>query len=286
MLDPNWVDAMNKELDALEANNTWILVHLPEGKKSIGCRWAYKIKYHANGEIERYKARLVAKGYIQQIGVDFHDTFSPVAKGVTVKAVFAIASSKAWPGYQLDINNAFLHGDLDEEVYMDIPLGYKLPPNSSNLVCKLIKSLYGLRQASRQLNTRLAAFLIDYGFTQSLAYYSLFTYKKNSFFTVAVVYVDDILLTGNNISMINEASLHDEFSIKDLGEAKYYLGLEIARKVNLVSCSVKRNLFWTCLNLQIWLVLNLCPFLWIRKSNCMILRSQDLLFLILLFTEV
>lgn len=184
----------------------------------------------------------MAKGYTQQIGVDFHDTFSPIAKGVTVKAVFVIASSKTWSVYQLDINNAFLHGDLDEEVYMDIPLGYKLSPNSSNLVCKLIKSLYGLRQASRQWNTKLAAFLIDFGFTQSLADYSLFTYKKDSLFTVAVVYVDDILLTGDNISIINDlkAALHDEFSIKDLGEAKYYLGLEVAKNESGIFLSQKK----------------------------------------------
>lgn len=139
VLDPNWVDAMNKELDALVANRTWILVPLPPGKKPIGCRWVYKIKYHENGEIERYKARLVAKGYTQEIGIDFHDTFSPVAKGVTIKSVFAVASSKNWKVFQLDINNAFLHGDLEEEVYMDVPLGHKLPPNSSHLVCKLDK---------------------------------------------------------------------------------------------------------------------------------------------------
>lgn len=156
ILDPNWVIAMQKELDALEANNTWILVPLPPGKKTIGCRWVYRIKYLPNGEIDRYKARLVAKGYTQELGVDFHDTFAPVAKGVSVKTVFAIASSKQWKVFQLDINNAFLHGDLDEDVYMDIPFGYKLPSSSFNLVCKLQKSIYGLRQASRQWNAKLS----------------------------------------------------------------------------------------------------------------------------------
>lgn len=145
VLDPKWVDAMNKELTALESNNTWILVPLPAGKQTIGCRWVFKIKYHANGEIDRYKARLVAKGYTQEPGVDFHDTFAPVAKGVTVKAVMALASSKNWPLFQLDINNAFLHGDLVEEVYMDVPPGYKLTPSTAHFVCRLIKSIYGLR---------------------------------------------------------------------------------------------------------------------------------------------
>lgn len=119
--DSRWIEAMNKELDALESNNTWILVPLPSGKQTIGCRWVFKIKYLANGEVDRFKARLVAKGYTQEPGVDFHDTFAPVAKGVTVKSVIAVAASIYLPLFQLDINNAFLHGDLSEEIYMDLP---------------------------------------------------------------------------------------------------------------------------------------------------------------------
>ena len=208
---------MNKKLQALEANHTRDLVPLPAGKKTVGCRWVYKIKYLANGEIERYKTRLVAKDYTQEFGVDFHDTFFPVAKGVTVKAVFALAASKQWTVSQLDINNVFLHGDLDEKVYMNIPLGYVLPPNSLDLVCKLVKSLYGLRQASRQWNFKLCAFLLD-GFTQSLADYFLFTFKQGSLFTVAVVYVDDILLTCDNATMIKilKLSLDKASAISDL----------------------------------------------------------------------
>lgn len=114
---------------------------------------------------------------------------------------------------------------------MDLPLGYKITPTTSHLVCKLIKSIYGLRLASRQWNEKLSDFLITYGFTHSLADYALFTHKNGSQFNVVVVYVDDILLTGDNLSMIHslKTALHDEFSIKDLGEAKYYMGLEISR---------------------------------------------------------
>ena len=239
--DPNWVSAMNKELDALEADHTWDLVPLPPGKKTIGCRWVYKIKYHANGEVERFKARLVAKGYTQEEGVDFHDTFAPVAKGVTVKSVFAVTAIKGWSVFQLDINNAFLHGNLHEEVYMDIPLGYNVS-GISNLVCRLVKSIYGLRQASREWNTKLKDFLIDFGFHQSLADYSLFIHKQGSSYILAVVYVDDILLTGNNVSLIDtlKAALHSAFSIKDLGEAKYYLGLEVSRSSDGIMLSQKK----------------------------------------------
>ncbi|KAK3005742.1 hypothetical protein RJ639_017145 [Escallonia herrerae] len=119
----HWRDAMAKEISALEANNTWTLMPLPSGKRAIDSKWVYKVKFHPDGTVERYKARLVAKGYNQIEGLDFHETFAPVAKLVTVRCLLAIASIKKWELHQLDVNNAFLHGDLEEEVYMKIPQG-------------------------------------------------------------------------------------------------------------------------------------------------------------------
>ena len=113
---------MDKEIQALEQTHTWVLTPLPPGKRPIGCKWVYRVKLNPDGTIERYKARLVAKGYTQRERLDFSETFSPVAKTVSVRVLIALASTKGWPLYQLDINNAFLHGDLDEEVYMDLPL--------------------------------------------------------------------------------------------------------------------------------------------------------------------
>lgn len=117
-------NAMNEELNALKANQTWSLVPLPQGKHSIGCKWVYKLKFQADGSIERHKAKLVAKGYTQREGIDFMETFSPVAKFTTIKILLDLAASKQWQLVQLDVNNAFLNGDLHEEVYMDLPLGY------------------------------------------------------------------------------------------------------------------------------------------------------------------
>ncbi|KAK3035613.1 hypothetical protein RJ639_033205 [Escallonia herrerae] len=120
----HWRDAMAKEISALEANNTWTFMPLPSGKRAIDSKWVYKVKFHPDGTVERYKARHVAKGYTQIEGLDFHETFSPVAKLVTVRCLLAIASIKKWELHQLDVNNAFLHGDLEEEVYMKIPQGW------------------------------------------------------------------------------------------------------------------------------------------------------------------
>ncbi|WVZ15611.1 hypothetical protein V8G54_013177 [Vigna mungo] len=142
---PEWINAMQKEIQALQANKTWFMTQLPPGKRSIGCKWVYKIKHKADGSIERYKARLVAKGYTQQESIDFLDTFSPVAKLTSVRMLFALAASKNWFLHQLDVDNAFLHGDLNEDVYMDPPPGLNV--GDKGQVCKLTKSLYGLKQA-------------------------------------------------------------------------------------------------------------------------------------------
>jgi hypothetical protein len=159
---PEWVNAMNLELFALQCTKTWTLMPLPKNKKPIGSKWVYRIKYKSDGTIERYKARLIAKGYTQVEGVDYFDTFAHVAKLTTVRLLLAIASVKNLHLHQLNVNNAFLHGDLNEEVYMIPPEGPNL--SNPNLVCKLNKSLYGLKQASRMWFEKLANFLKFVGF--------------------------------------------------------------------------------------------------------------------------
>ncbi|XP_016199460.1 uncharacterized protein LOC107640453 [Arachis ipaensis] len=131
---------MDEELKAMEDNNTWTLTQLPPNKHTIGCRWVYKIKCKADGTVDRYRARLVAKGYTQQAGVDFRDTFSPVAKLATVRVLLSLAAIKGWSLWQMDVNNTFLNGDLFEEVYMELPLGHK--DRNKGLVCKLNHVVY------------------------------------------------------------------------------------------------------------------------------------------------
>ena len=242
---PEWIQAMNEELQALELNNTWQVVTLPKDRKPLGCKWVFKLKRKADGSIERYKARLVAKGFNQQEGVDFLDTYSPVAKMVTVKMLLTIAAQRNWPLFQLDVNNAFLNGDLEEEVYIQLPQGYT-PPQTSNtdspLVCKLDKSLYGLRQASRQWYAKFSSFLLSEGFVQSKADFSLFTKGKDKDFVALLVYVDDIVLTGASLTAINEIkqSLSAKFRLKDLGDLKLFLGLEIARSSSGIVLSQRK----------------------------------------------
>ncbi|CAN1187372.1 Retrovirus-related Pol polyprotein from transposon TNT 1-94 [Linum perenne] len=147
-LKKEWLKAMKEEIDALDHNETWDLVPKPEGVKPISCKWVYKVKTSPDGSIERYKARLVARGFSQQYGIDYDETFSPVAKITTVRVLLALSASKGWKLWQMDVKNAFLHGELDRQIYMEQPQGFK-SKHHPGYVCKLKKALYGLKQAPR-----------------------------------------------------------------------------------------------------------------------------------------
>jgi hypothetical protein len=147
--DPKWVTAMQAEMDALQANQTWELVPLPSGEKTVGCKWVFTVKYLADGSVDRYKARLVAKGFTQIPGKDFGATFAPVAKLTSVRLLVSLAASHSWPLHQLDVKNVFLHGNLLETIYMDPPPSFRAEGEYAGKVCRLRKSLYGLKQSPR-----------------------------------------------------------------------------------------------------------------------------------------
>lgn len=227
--EPVWKQAMKDELQALDANRTWNIVKLPIGKKAVGSRWVYKIKYNNDGTIERYKARLVARGFTQTYGVDYTETFAPVAKMNTFRVLLSLAVNHDWKLYQMDVKNAFLHGDLEEEVYMSIPPGHHLA-NKPELACKLNKAIYGLKQSPRAWYAKLSHVLTKIGLQRSSADPSLFFQRGIAGTTIVLVYVDDIVITGDNQGEISKLKtlLHKQFAIKDLGILKYFLGLEVA----------------------------------------------------------
>ena len=224
-----WSLAMNEEIASLQANSTWVLVEEPQGVKSIPVRWIFKKKLGAQGNIERYKARLVAKGFMQREGLDFNEVFAPVSKHTTLRTLLGMVASQDLELHQLDIKTAFLNGELEETIYMQQPRGYE--EGSTNTVCLLKKSLYGLRQAPRAWHTRLKQELEHMGFTASEADPGLYTahYKHTSIYLL--VYVDDILIAAKTQEAVDhvKARLTAAFDVRDLGPAKYFLGMSLDR---------------------------------------------------------
>jgi len=197
LADPNWFTAMKNEYDALIRNNTWSLVPLPSNREPIGYKWVFRVKENVDGTINKYKAWLVAKGFHQQPGFDYTEIFSPIIKLVTVRILLTLALSYNWPIHQLDVNNAFLNGILEEEVYMSQPPGFECEEKS--MVCRLHKALYGLKQAPRAWFECLRSILLQLGFVSSHCGPSLFIYSTASIAVYMLVYFDDILITSSSL---------------------------------------------------------------------------------------
>lgn len=213
-----WRDAMSDEFNALLQNHTWDLV--PKTTQNLlRNKWVFRVKRFPDGSIQKFKARFVAKGFHQRLGVDYTETFSPVTKPVSFRVILCLALSKCWLLRQLDINNAFLKGTLHDDVYMVQPAGF-IHPQYPNHVCKLRKALYGLKQAPRAWYTELTNLLISIGFVNSVVDASLFIYNSHGTTVDFLVYVDDIILTGNDTKFIVKfvKQLHDHFALKDLGD--------------------------------------------------------------------
>nr|AAO20078.1 putative polyprotein [Oryza sativa Japonica Group] len=228
--DPRWHQAMLDELEALEKNKTWDLVPFPKGKKIVNCKWVYTVKQNPDGKVERYKARLVAKGYSQTYGIDYDETFAPVAKMSTVRTLISCAANFDWPLHQLDVKNAFLHRDLQEEVYMDVPPGFATSQTKGK-VLRLKKSLYGLKQSPRAWFDRFRRAMCAMDYKQCNGDHTVFYHHSGDHITILAVYVDDMIITGNDCLEITrlKRNLSKEFEVKDLGQLRYFLGIEIAR---------------------------------------------------------
>ena len=224
-----WQAAMTEELSGLAANNTWELGPPPPGIKPIPVKWVFKIKYDAFGNIERYKARLVVKGFRQREGIDYDEVFAPVSKYSTFRVLIALTAAQDLELHQVDIKNAFVQGDLEEDVWVDQPPGFTTGPRGT--ACHLKKALYGLKQAPRAWHNRLHTELLKFGFIPSNADPSLYVYYCEDGSAYLLTYVDDILIATKDAAMVAKIKgfLTTAFSARDLGPAHYYLGINITR---------------------------------------------------------
>src|SRR3954447_3450750 len=225
-----WLEAMKSEMGSMYENKVWTLVDLPEGRQAIENKWIFKKKTDADGNVTVYKARLVAKGFRQIQGIDYDENFSLVAKLKSVRILLAIAAYYGYEIWQMDVKTVFLNGDIDEELYMMQPKGF-VDPKDSNKVCKLQRSIYGLKQASRSWNQCFDKVIKSFGFIQTYGEACICKKVSGSSVAFLILYVDDIFLIGNDVDLLNSVKdyLNNSFSMKDLGEASYILGIKIYR---------------------------------------------------------
>ena len=194
------------------------LVDLPSRKSSIGCKWVYKIKTRSDGTVECYKARLVAMGFTQEYGIDYEETFAPVARLSSVRTLIVVSTARKWTLFQMDVKNAFLIGELSEEVYMKLPPGYYHPPGFPRRIFRLRRALYGLKQAPRAWFAKFSSTISQHGFSCSSFDTALFLRRSGHGITILLLYVDDMIITGDDMQGIQDLKnfLGRQFEMKDL----------------------------------------------------------------------
>lgn len=230
MMSPNakeWQEAADLEYESLLENKTWDLVKLPKDRKAIGSRWVFKVKHHSDGRVERYKCRLVAKGYSQKYGADYDETFSPVVRFSSIRTLLSFAIQNNMHVHQMDVVTAFLNGHLDEEIYMEQPEGY-IRPGEESLVCKLKKSIYGLKQSPRCWSKTFTEFMKNIGFKQSTSDPCVFVRSRQEL-EILAVYVDDLILITESMESMEELklALKKRYKMKDMRELSYILGISV-----------------------------------------------------------
>ena len=242
-----WKSAIQSEYDSLMDNNTWNLVPRPSDKNVIGNRWVFKVKRCADGSLERFKARLVAQGYTQSQGVDYQEVFAPVARYNSIRSLLAVANVCDWEIHQMDVKTAFLHGNLEEEIFMEQPEGF-VNEDQPDFVCKLNKSLYGLKQAARCWNISIDNYLMSSGYKKCSADSCVYIKSVKSEsgkidFVIIAIYVDDMIFFSNNTKMLEKekSDLAKKFRVEDLGELHYVLGMCIKRNRRLRTLSITQT---------------------------------------------
>jgi hypothetical protein len=225
-----WVEAMEDEMESLEANDTWELTPLPAGKKAIGCKWVYKLKTSSDGTVQRYKARLVAQGFSQKYGDDYDQVFAPVVKQSTTRILLSLAAKLNLCVRHFDVKTAFLNGDLEEEIFMKQPPGF-ISDKQPDHVCRLKRSLYGLKQAARSWNQKLTSLLVEFGFVQGKADSCLYKLEVPDGICYVIVYVDDLIVASNLSDVIKKLKgfLDSNFETEDLGDIKCYVGVSVEK---------------------------------------------------------
>jgi hypothetical protein len=200
--DSSWVNAMHEELENFERNQVWNLVDPLRDVNVIGTKWVFKNKQGEDGDVVRNKARLVAQGYSQVEGLDFGETFAPVARLEAIRILLAFAASKGFKLYQMDVKSAFLNDVIQEEVYVRPPLGFE-SPKYPDIVYKLSKALYGLKQALRAWYARLKTFLLEHGYVMGSVDKTPFTLNHGTNFLHVSIYVDDIIFGGSSHTLVS-----------------------------------------------------------------------------------
>ncbi|GMG39212.1 unnamed protein product [Aspergillus oryzae] len=239
-----WKDACDSEVDSLRKNKTWTLVPLPQGRKAIGCRWVFRIKENQAGEIERFKARLVAKGFSQKYGVDYEETFAPVAKFTSIRILLSLAAKYNLTVHQMDVKTAFLNGLLDEDIYMVQPEGYT-DEERPDYVCHLKRSLYGLKQSPRMWNQTIDKFMLELEFKKCKADHCIYAKWNDQDMIFVALYVDDLVLASNNDELLKSTkeALSSRFDMTDLGHLRYFLGMEIEQDLSAGRVSIRQTKF-------------------------------------------
>ena len=218
---------MLEEYNSILTNDVWDVVPRPQGKSVVTSKWIYKVKFAADGSVEKCKARFVARGFSQKEGIDYDETFAPVARYSSIRAIISLASVMGWKLHQMDVKTAFLNGEIEEEVYIEQPEGFELHEKGSH-VCKLKKALYGLKQAPRAWYARIDNYLQSFGFFKSIADSNLYIRFVKNQPLILVLYVGDPFLTREEHLIAQcKRELAAKFEMKDLGLLHYFLGLEV-----------------------------------------------------------